>query len=35
MRMLWESLTHHYLVHAAPRRRLGDVLAIDVKQESE
>ena len=35
LRMLWESLTHHYLVHAAPRRRLGDMLAIDIKQESE
>lgn len=34
LRMLWESLTHHYLVHAAPRRRLGDMLAIDVKQEA-
>ena len=35
LRMLLESLTHHYLVHAAPRRRLGDMLAIDIKQESE
>ncbi len=35
LRMLWESLTHHYLVHAAPRRRLGDMLAIDIKQEAE
>jgi uncharacterized circularly permuted ATP-grasp superfamily protein/uncharacterized alpha-E superfamily protein len=35
LRTLWESLTHHYLVHAAPRRSLGDMLAIDIKQEAE
>jgi uncharacterized circularly permuted ATP-grasp superfamily protein/uncharacterized alpha-E superfamily protein len=35
LRTLWEGLAHHYLVHAAARRRLGDMLEIDVEQDQE
>jgi len=33
LRTFSESLTHHYLVHAAPRRQLGDMLGLGDPQE--